>query len=71
MCLALRVLRMQIGYPADLSCASRSCALWVFDEGFPKGLPAPAENARHPCRPLSGYLVKYPQGTRAAMLGPV
>ncbi|WP_157204336.1 hypothetical protein [Methylomonas koyamae] len=43
-CLALRVLRMQIGYPSDLSCAPKDLS-----GVFRRGIPAPAENAMHPC----------------------
>jgi len=48
MCLALRVRCMQISYPADLSCASRSCALWVFGEGFRRAIPGPAKTSGMP-----------------------
>jgi len=48
LCLALRVQCMQIGYPADLSCAPR------FLTGLPKGASCPFGNAPHPCGAPNG-----------------
>ncbi|MDP2393231.1 MAG: hypothetical protein Q8M21_08245 [Methylococcaceae bacterium] len=47
-----------------ISCASHSCALWVFGEGFRRAIPGPAKTSGIHAAPLAGLF-----SPKAAMLG--
>jgi hypothetical protein len=71
LCVAKKVSKEKSTRTPLVSCAPRSCALWVFAEGFRKGLPAPPKTSGIPAAPLRADLGKSCGARRGIRENPV